>query len=269
MIYNAYTEQNEQVSGIRLISCGHIFAKHGREIHRPDGREDWLLFYVAKENETFFMKNKVIAPAGSFVLFAPGEKQHHIYEGHKTAEFYYIHFQCQALPPEFTLSTSKVYNTLFNRQVCDLFDEMIEETLRKQSFYERLCIYKMLYLLTVLERGVLSENYPNKENFRRIAHAVQHMNRHYDADLSLQDYADMCAISKYHFIREFEKIVGFSPMEYRNNIRLQHAADLLLEEKLAVEQISNLVGYSSPSYFSSAFKQKYKLSPKQYQNQNR
>ena len=46
-------------------------------------------------------------------------------------------------------------------------------------------------------------------------------------------------------------------------------ADLLLEEKLAVEQISALVGYSSASYFSSAFKQKYGLSPKQYQNRKR
>jgi AraC-like DNA-binding protein len=73
-------------------------------------------------------------------------------------------------------------------------------------------------------------------------------------------------MSKYHFLRTFESIIGATPMEYRNNIRLQHAADLLLEEKLAVEQISALVGYSSASYFSSAFKQKYGLSPKQYQN---
>ena len=48
MIYNAYTEQNQQVSGISLVSCGHIFAKQGREINRPYGREDWLLFYIAK-----------------------------------------------------------------------------------------------------------------------------------------------------------------------------------------------------------------------------
>jgi AraC-like DNA-binding protein len=73
-------------------------------------------------------------------------------------------------------------------------------------------------------------------------------------------------MSKYHFVREFEKIVGFPPIEYRNNIRLQHAADLLSEERLTVSQISSLVGYSSPSYFSSAFKQKYRLSPKQYRN---
>lgn len=127
----------------------------------------------------------------------------------------------------------------------------------------------MLHLLTVLERSVLRESHPNKENFERIAHAVQHMNRHYDSNLSLADYADMCSMSKYHFLRSFESIVGATPMEYRNNIRLQHASDLLLEEKLAVEQISALVGYSSASYFSSAFKQKYGLSPKQYQNRRR
>lgn len=269
MIYNAYAEQSREVSGIKLVSCGHIFAKQGREIHRPYGRDDWLLFYVAKENETFYTRNKALASAGSFILFAPGEKQHHVYEGNQTAEFYYIHFQCKALPPEISLSTSTVYDAPFNRQICDLFDDIIEQTLCKQPFYERLCIYKMLYLLTLLERSILRESHPNKENFERIAQAVQHMNRHYDSNLNLKEYADLCSMSKYHFLRTFESIIGSTPMEYRNHIRLQHAADLLLEEKLTVEQISTLVGYSSASYFSSAFKQKYGLSPKQYQNKKR
>ena len=269
MIYNAYADQSEQASGIRLVSCGHIFAKHGREINRPCGRTDWLLFYVAKENETFYLEHKALASAGSFILFAPGEKQHHIYEGNKTAEFYFIHFQCEALPPELSFSTSKVYDAPFNRQVCDLFDDIIEETLCKQPFYEKLCIYKMLQLLTMLERSVLRERHPNNENFERIAYAVQHMNRHYDSNFSLEDYANLCSMSKYHFLRTFESIVGTTPMAYRNHLRLQHAADLLLEEKLTVEQISALVGYSSLAYFCSAFKQTYKLSPKQYQNQKR
>lgn len=267
MIYNAYAEQNEQVSGIELVSCGHIFAKNGREIKRPSGREDWLLFYIAKENETFYLGNVEIGKPGSFILFAPQEKQHHIYLGEKTAEFYYVHFKCEQLPADISLATSKVYHAPFSRQVCDMFEDIIEETLRKQPFYEKLCIYKLLHLLTVLEREILSVNHPEKENFERIAHVVQHMNKFYSSDFTLADYANMCAMSKYHFLRTFEKIVGCSPIEYRNNIRLQHAADLLLEERLAVEQISNLAGYSSASYFSSAFKQRYGLSPKQYQNQ--
>lgn len=267
MTFSAYADQKEQVCGITLISCGHIFAKHGREIYRPNGRKDWLLFYIAKENETFYLENMKTGKSGSFILFAPGEKQHHIYTGNKTAEFYYIHFKCDTFPSDISLTTSKVYDLPLNRKVCDMFEEIIEETLRKQPFYEKLCIYKLLHLLTLLDRGILCDNHPDKENFERIAKAVQHMNRHYDSTFTLEDYANLCTMSKYHFLRVFEKIVGSTPLMYRNNIRLEHAADLLLEERLSVEQISNMVGYSSASYFSSTFKQKYRLSPKQYQKQ--
>ena len=264
MIYNAYAEQNERVADMQLVSCGHIFAENGREINRPHGRHDWLLFYIAKENETFYLDDIETGNAGSFILFAPGEKQHHVYLGDKTAEFYYVHFQCERLPSEISLKTSKLYHTPFSRQVCDTFEALLEETLRKQPFYEKLCLYKMLHLLTLLERKLLCTNHPDKENFQHIARVVQHMNQAYADDLSLEDYANMCAMSKYHFIRTFERIVGCSPIQYRNNIRLQHAADLLLEEEYSVEQVGIMLGYSSPSYFSSAFKQKYGVSPKQY-----
>ena len=267
MIYNAYAEQSEQLFGMQLGSCGHIFAKPGREIRRPNGREDWLLFYIVKESESFYLDKLTTGFPGSFILFAPGEKQHHKYLGDKTAEFYYVHFKCNQLPSSIGLTTSRVYHAPFNRQICDVFEDMIEETLRKQPLYERLCICKLFNLLTLLERGLLWANHPDKENFERIARAVQHMNKAYNSNSSLEDYANMCAMSKYHFLRLFEKMIGCTPMEYRNSIRLQHAADLLLEEKLSVEQISTMVGYSSASYFSSAFKQKYGLSPKQYQCQ--
>lgn len=264
MIYNAYTEQTEQTCGISVVSCGHIFAKHGREIKRPHGRDDWLLFYIAKESETFYFDSAQTGKEGSFVLFAPGEKQHHEYLGDKRAEFYYVHFKCDGLD-SLSLSTSTLYHTLLSRQICDGFEDMIEETLKKQPFYQRRLVYKLLDILTVLERELLSVSRPDKENFERIALVVHHMNKSYDECLTLEDYAAMCSMSKYHFLRVFERIVGVPPIEYRNGIRLQHAADLLSDESLDVEHISAMLGFSSASYFSSSFKRKYGLSPKQYQ----
>ena len=263
MILNAYTEQKDTVNGITLISCGHIFAKNGREINRPNGRDDWLLFYVVNESETFYLNEVQTAKPGSFVLFKPNEKQHHIYKGNKTAEFYYIHFKCDGIP----FKTSTVYDAPLNRTVCDLFEDIIEETIKKHHFYEKLCIYKLLNILTLLERAVLHDNHPDKENLERISRAVHSMNKEYNKNYSLKDYADMCSISKYHFLRTFEKIVGCTPIEYRNNIRMQHAVDLLSEEKLTITEISNLTGFSSPAYFSSAFRQKYGVAPKQFKIQ--
>jgi len=264
MIFSAYAEQKEKVNSLTFVSCGHIFAKTGREINRPDGRDDWLLFYIAKESETFYLKDISTGKAGSFILFAPGEKQHHIYEGNKTAEFYYIHFKCDILPDNISLKTSQLYNLPFNRQVCDIFEEIIEETLKKLPFYEKICTYKLLHLLTSFEREVAHYNHPEKENFERIARAVQHMNRYYNSNYTLSDYAAMSNMSKYHFLRVFEQTVGSTPLEYRNNIRLEHAAYLLREEQLPVEEVGEITGYSSASYFSSAFKRKFGVSPKKY-----
>ena len=125
MIFNTYSEQNAVINGVTLISGGHIFAKNGREILRPKGREDWLLFYIAKGSETFYLDKKVTAEAGSFILFAPGEKQHHLYSGNSTAEFYYIHFNCDALPDQISLKSSVVYSLPPRRLYSDIFEDEI------------------------------------------------------------------------------------------------------------------------------------------------
>ena len=182
MIYSAYSEQKEEISGVKLVSCGHIFAKNGREINRPNGRKDWLLFYIVRESETFYLEEVKTGKAGSFILFAPDEKQHHIYLGSKTAEFYYIHFKCDKLPDNISLNSSKLYNLPVNRQVCDIFEDIISETLRKQPLYEKFCIYKFLFLLTLLEREILCDNHPERENFERIAAVIQNMNKFYNSN---------------------------------------------------------------------------------------
>ncbi len=264
MIYSAYSDQKQEVLGITLVSCGHIFAKPGREIYRPNGRDDWLLFYIAKGTEIFYFDKTLVAEEGSFVLYAPHEKQHHICSGTKNAEFYYLHFKCNQLPENIGLDTSKIYRLIPKRQICDVFEEIIDETLEKRDLYERLCIYKFLYLLTKLERETENTNALAKDGFKRIALAVQHMNKNYNSNYTLADYAALCNMSKYHFLRQFFEVVGHTPLEYRNNIRLEHAAELLREEKLSVEEVSNMVGYTTASYFSVAFKQKFGISPKQY-----
>ena len=143
------------------------------------------------------------------------------------------------------------------------------DTLKKQPFYERLSTYRLLELLTIFERDFLFEGSLYKENFNRIARVVQDMNMNYNSTSTLNDYAEMCNISKYHFLRLFEEIVGETPLGYRNRIRLEHAAELLKMSYLSVEEISRLTGFSSPSYFSSAFKKKYSLSPLQYKQKSK
>ena len=264
MIFNSYAEKKEALAGIKLVSCGQIFAEPKREINRPNGREDWLLFYVAKGSETFYLDKAVTAEAGSFIIFAPGEKQHHVYNGSTTAEFYYVHFQCEALPEGINLETSHVYSLPHHKQFASIFEEIIEETLSKRPSYEILSVSLLLYMLSSIQREATETNSSYNSGWRGIAHAVQHMNRYCDQNLTLEDYASMCHMSKYHFLRVFKAVTGETPLDYRSRIRIDNAKVLLKNGNFSVSEIAESLGYSSLAYFSAAFKKATGVSPKEY-----
>lgn len=265
MVFNSYAEGREELAGIRLVSCGHVFAKPEREIYRPNGRGDWLLFYVAKEREMFFTDKRVVGEAGSFILYAPFEKQHHVYEGNKTAEFYYIHFKCNALPEGITLKTSEVYN-VSQIQLAPLFEAIIEETLQKRPHYEMLALSRLLELFALMQREITQTINSEGKNWKSVARAIQHMNAYCDSNLGLEDYASMCCMSKFHFIRVFKEVTGTTPLEYRSRIRCEHAKELLTNSYLTVSEISETLGYSSPAYFSTVFKTAEGVTPKEYRS---
>jgi AraC-like DNA-binding protein len=268
MIFNSYAEQNEEMAGIRLVSCGHIFAEPRREIYRPSGRNDWLLFYVAKDQETFFISQAETAEEGSFILFAPGEKQHHIHPGDKTAEFYYIHFQCNSLPTGITLETSHIYSFAPRNQFSSIFEEIIEETLQKRPHYEILCISHLLHLLSLIQREATQINNLRNKQWHSVARAIQHMNRYCSSNLKLEDYADLCCMSKYHFAHVFKQVTGTTPLEYRNRIRIEYAKELLSNSFLSISEIGATLGYTSSAYFSHVFKISTGISPKEYRDPN-
>ena len=268
MIFNSYAEGKEELSGIRLVSCGHIFAKPGREIYRPNGRDDWLLFYVAKEEETFYTDKAETASAGSFIIYAPEEKQHHVYSGNKTAEFYYVHFQCKSLPRGIKLDSSRVYSVGAQKVFSAVFEEIIEETLEKKPHYELLAISRLIYLFSLIERHILESECFVSSQSRSVARAVQHMNRYFDSNLKLEDYADMCCISKYHFARIFKEVTGSTPLSYRNRIRIEHAKEMLKNGYLSISEISDALGFASAAYFSDSFKKTVGVSPMEYKHKS-
>jgi len=267
MIFNAYQDSDVGIAGISVVSSGHIFAQRGRKIDRPTGRSDFLLFYVVSGKERFFLEHESIAEEGSFVFFRPHEKQQHIYEENKTGEFYYIHFNAPDTFDLFGFESSRVYTAKPNVKVRDLFEEMISELQTKQPAYETICVSKLFNITALLHREIEKKSSPEGRYFDRISFIIQNMNKEYQNNRTLDEYAKMCNMSKFHFLRVFKSVTGSSPLEYRNKIRLDHAKELLEATSLPINEIGNNVGYSSGPYFCDAFKRKYGLSPTQYRKE--
>ena len=263
MIFNAYGEQREQVMGVTFKSVGHVFAKEGRTINRPHGREDWLLLYIVDGCESFCLDREIRAEAGSFLVYAPGETQQHRCVS-KTAEFYYVHFTASDDWRLSDIQTSTVYRGKPSQTICRLFEEILQETLRKMPMFEKVCLHMFFQIVALLERSVVRTDHPTGAHLDAVAFAVQQMNRHFQSNTTLEQYAAMCHMSKFHFLRVFKSVTGSSPMEYRNRIRIDHAKELLKSSYFSVSEIAESLGYTSLAYFSATFKKNVGCSPTEY-----
>ena len=264
MTYSAYQDNPGGVAGISIVSSGHIFAPRGRRIDRPNGRKDFLLFYIAKGSERILLDRERIMEEGAFILFRPNEKQIHVQKDCEVSEFYYIHFQAPEDFDLFGFESSTVHSVVPSSQLHDLFEEVIEELQNKRPAYEKLCVAKLFHILALLQRKSAKETAPLGQYVDKISHIIQNMNKEYEKSYTLEDYAKMCCMGKFHFLRIFKGITGCSPIEYRNNIRIEHAKEMLADTDDLIEEISRAVGYASNIYFCDAFKSKVGVSPTQY-----
>jgi AraC-like DNA-binding protein len=210
------------------------------------------------------LDREVIMREGSFIFFKPGEKQIHTQRDHEVSEFYYIHFNAPEDFDLFGFESSVVYSVDPSIKINELFEEIIEELQNKKPIYEKICAAKFFNILALLERRYTKENTPLVRYVDKISSVMQVMNREYEKNYSLGDYARMCCMSKYHFLRIFKQITGYTPIEYRNNIRIEHAKEMLADADDLISEIGRSVGYESSVYFCDAFKAKFGMSPSEY-----
>ncbi|MFO7934275.1 MAG: two-component regulator propeller domain-containing protein [Bacteroidales bacterium] len=69
--------------------------------------------------------------------------------------------------------------------------------------------------------------------------------------------------------RKLKALTGQSAKEFINTIRLKRAAQLLLKNKLSISEITYMVGYNDPQYFSKCFKKQFGKTPSQYAETSR
>lgn len=89
--------------------------------------------------------------------------------------------------------------------------------------------------------------------YMRLVRAKLFIDEHYASDLDLDNIADEAFFSKFHFIRLFRRVFGYTPHRYLTAVRLDRAR-ALLREGLPVSSICYSVGFDSLSSFTGLFK---------------
>ncbi|MEO0484337.1 MAG: AraC family transcriptional regulator [Pseudomonadota bacterium] len=72
-----------------------------------------------------------------------------------------------------------------------------------------------------------------------------------------------------HVCRTCREVLGVTPTDYINRIRIDHAARLLRTEDTSIEAIASLCGFETTSYFYRLFARVYGDTPRRYRSAHR
>jgi AraC family transcriptional regulator of arabinose operon len=156
-----------------------------------------------------------------------------------------------------------VNNMVANRIM--LFDELFNNLTR--GFYNANFKYINLtfghLLATFIYASKTSDDFLEEQN-PGITGAIQYMEQNLDKKLILNEIAEKAGYSPSYLTTLFRKKTGYSPLSYFSHLKIGKACEYLDYSKFKIKEISFMMGYSDPYYFSKDFLKKIGLSPRNY-----
>ncbi len=101
-------------------------------------------------------------------------------------------------------------------------------------------------------------------NSRRVRKVQQYINEHFQEDVTLQDLAQLVGMTPTSFSRFFKLRTGRSVSDYLIDIRLGHAARLLVDSTTSIGEICYECGFKNVSNFNRTFKKRKDRTPKEF-----
>lgn len=101
-----------------------------------------------------------------------------------------------------------------------------------------------------------------------IKEAFSFIEQNFQNDISVEDIAGACGLNRSYFGKIFHETMGKTPQEFLISYRMTKATELLKLTDLSIADIGNVVGYPNQLHFSRAFKNVYKVSPRQWRNEH-
>lgn len=92
------------------------------------------------------------------------------------------------------------------------------------------------------------------------------LQKHIYGNLTIEEITQQLAYGKTYVSTVFKKVYGMSIMTCYTNLKIKEAKFLIRENTASFAEISEMLGFSSPQYFSKRFRQFVHLSPKQYES---
>lgn len=85
--------------------------------------------------------------------------------------------------------------------------------------------------------------------YKRILPAIEDISAHYAENRKMEHYADLCNMSESNFRKLFKEYTGKSPIEYRNDIRMEAVHTMIISGEFTIQEAAYIAGFNNMSFF--------------------
>ena len=164
-----------------------------------------------------------------------------------------------------------IYLTGFDENGKEILQKLnqVEEAFDRKRFCYELKIKGLLCeafaMIFYGHRQELKKFVPeNLQDLERLEKMLNYLNMHFTEVISLQDLADQVHLSREVCCRLFKKMTGKTITGYLEEYRVNKSFSLVQSGQYSMTQITEMVGFSNPSRFASAFRKRFGCNPGEY-----
>ena len=111
----------------------------------------------------------------------------------------------------------------------------------------------------------LLEDRKENRSDKLVEQAKRYIAEHYTEKLTLTEIADVLNISAGHLSITFKKFTGTTLSDYIADVKIEHAKALIDTHQYLMYEISDMLGFDNPYYFSKVFKKVTGMSPREHE----
>lgn len=249
-----------------ILVCGHFFCNENYSIRRDSHLGPLILLINEGELYVEYEGERKTARKNELVLLNC-DKPHAYYAG-KHCEFHFLHIggkNCREITDNLIQTNHGFLFKLQNyREIRDIMEPLISKMYFVNNVLEKdqsIAVYQILCAIQTSGDLAPTSTFLNRDV---IDDVVNYMRSHPERNFTIDELASLANMSPFYFSHQFKEFMGVSPITYMSNLKINLAKTLLLYTNNRVNQIGDLLGYSSSCSFINAFKSRVGVSPAGY-----
>jgi AraC family transcriptional regulator of arabinose operon len=258
------------IKSIHMVDIGYHDHTKVKVYTTKPRKQFYSTFHAVLEGEgTLYYHDKVYDLYPGSVFYLPQNETYlYLPKPENPYKFVWIGVDGNELTPLLTKKGVTAANPIVSikntKKMLSLVTDFIEHNNQRNVTEEKMLAFFFSFVNTFKNVSDKTSKHQVSQHIEAVKDFIQQNYMHHT--FSIHSIESLMHVSHSWLCALFKRETSMSMHEYLISVRLSHAADLLINSDLPINEISYMCGFCDALYFSSAFKKRYTLSPLNYRS---